>query len=207
MSKRKGLSLEEKRKRMLDLFYERKDVFQLKELEKIAPKEKGIISQSVKEVVQGLVDDGYVDSDKIGTSVYFWAFPSKAAQVRHSKLDQLTQEFDTWQEKRAKMETEVESIKKRRKNEDSEELLKLMSRIPELKALKTELEEKISLYQENDPEVIAKERADIDVARDAANRWTDNIFVVKSWLKNKFGVDEGTINKQFDIPEDLDCLE
>jgi predicted transcriptional regulator len=44
-------------------------------LEKIAPKEKGITEQSVKDVVQGLVDDGLVDTDKIGTSVYFWAFP------------------------------------------------------------------------------------------------------------------------------------
>ena len=35
---------------------------------------------SVKEIVTSLVDDGLVDTDKIGTSVYFWAFPSKASQ-------------------------------------------------------------------------------------------------------------------------------
>lgn len=35
---------------------------------------------SVKDILQGLVDDGMVDTDKIGTSVYFWAFPSKAGQ-------------------------------------------------------------------------------------------------------------------------------
>lgn len=95
MSKRKGVSAEEKRTRMLQLFYEKKEFFQLKvtmsnncmytciflslvcvqELEKIAPKEKGIIAQSVKDVVQCLVDDGLVDTDKIGTSVYFWAYP------------------------------------------------------------------------------------------------------------------------------------
>lgn len=45
-----------------------------KELEKIAPTEKGIIANSVKDVLQSLVDDGLVDTDKIGTSVYFWAF-------------------------------------------------------------------------------------------------------------------------------------
>lgn len=36
-------------------------------------------SMSVKEVLQSLVDDGLVDSDRIGTSNYFWSFPSKAA--------------------------------------------------------------------------------------------------------------------------------
>ena len=35
---------------------------------------------SVKDILQSLVDDGMVDTDKIGTSVYFWAFPSKAGQ-------------------------------------------------------------------------------------------------------------------------------
>lgn len=89
MSKKKGLSLEEKRKRMLDIFYESKDVFLLKDLEKIAPKQKGIISQSVKDVVQSLVDDNLVDTDKIGTSVYFWAFPSKALAQRQAKLSAL----------------------------------------------------------------------------------------------------------------------
>ena len=41
MSKKRGLSLEEKRTKMLEIFYEKKDFFLLKELEKIAPKEKG----------------------------------------------------------------------------------------------------------------------------------------------------------------------
>lgn len=43
-------------------------LFQLKELEKMGPK-KGVISQSVKDVVQSLVDDDLVLRDKIGTSV------------------------------------------------------------------------------------------------------------------------------------------
>ena len=33
---------------------------------------------SVKEILQSLVDDDMVDSERIGTSNYFWAFPSKA---------------------------------------------------------------------------------------------------------------------------------
>lgn len=37
-----------------------------------------VASMSVKEVLQSLVDDNLVDTDKIGTSIYFWAYPSKA---------------------------------------------------------------------------------------------------------------------------------
>lgn len=43
-------------------------ILQLKELEKSGPK-KGVISQSVKDVIQSLVDDDLVFKDKIGTSV------------------------------------------------------------------------------------------------------------------------------------------
>lgn len=45
------------------------------ELEKVAPKLKGIVANSVKDVIQKLLDDGLIDSDKIGTSVYYWSFP------------------------------------------------------------------------------------------------------------------------------------
>lgn len=37
-----------------------------------------IVQQSVKEVVQGLIDDGLVNSDKIGPSNYYWSYPSAA---------------------------------------------------------------------------------------------------------------------------------
>ena len=49
----------------------------MKEVEKIASSEKGVVQQTVKEILKELVDDNLVDSDKIGTSVYFWAFPGK----------------------------------------------------------------------------------------------------------------------------------
>uniref|UniRef100_A0A1I8JQA1 Integrator complex subunit 11 n=1 Tax=Macrostomum lignano TaxID=282301 RepID=A0A1I8JQA1_9PLAT len=79
MSK-KGLSFEEKRNRMLSFFHEKQDFFQLKEVERLCHKEKGITTMSAKEVLQSLVDDGLVDTDKIGTCVYFWAFPSKLGE-------------------------------------------------------------------------------------------------------------------------------
>ena len=84
---KKGLSLDDKRKKMMEIFYETKDVYLLKDLEKVAPKMKGITSMSVKDVLTSLVDDGLVDTEKIGTSVYFWAFPSKASQARKRKLE------------------------------------------------------------------------------------------------------------------------
>lgn len=36
--------------------------------------------------------------------------------------------------------------------------------------------------------------------------FSDNIFGIKSWAKNKFFVEESLLNKQFSIPEDLDYI-
>lgn len=44
---------------------------------------------SVKEVLQSLVDDSMVDCERVGTSNYYWAFPSKALNARKHKLEDL----------------------------------------------------------------------------------------------------------------------
>lgn len=45
------------------------------------------------------------------------------------------------------------------------------------------------------------------VAKESVNRWTDNIFSVKSWCKRKFAIEEAAINKNFGIPEELDYID
>lgn len=44
---------------------------------------------SVKEVLQSLVDDNMVDCERVGTSNYYWAFPSKAMHARKRRLEEL----------------------------------------------------------------------------------------------------------------------
>ena len=66
---------------MMEIFYESKDV---KDLEKIVPKLKGITSMSVKDVVTSLVDDGLVDTEKIGTKCLLLGF----SQQGHSSQEE-----------------------------------------------------------------------------------------------------------------------
>ena len=72
---KKGISWDEKRKRILDIYYEKKEVFNLKEIEKLGVK-KGVIIQAIKDVNQSLIDDNLVEQDKIGIGSFFWALPS-----------------------------------------------------------------------------------------------------------------------------------
>jgi Fe2+ or Zn2+ uptake regulation protein len=72
MASKRGLNAEEKRKRMLEFFHEKQEFFQLKEVEKLCSSEKGITLNTVKDILTSLVDDGLVDSEKIGISIYYW---------------------------------------------------------------------------------------------------------------------------------------
>ncbi|XP_045138018.1 meiotic nuclear division protein 1 homolog isoform X1 [Portunus trituberculatus] len=204
MSRRKGLSHEEKRQKMMELFYEKKDFFQLKELEKIGPKEKGVISQAVKDVVQSLVDDGMVDTEKIGTSVYFWAFPSKAINTRKRKLNDMNSKLQEVDKKVKISVSKVEQAKVGR--EEDEARTEALASLKELQETQNKLQIEIQKYRESDPEVLAQMKESIQVAQAAANRWTDNIFNIKSWCKNKFHIEEEMLNKQFSIPEELDYI-
>ncbi|XP_054267552.1 meiotic nuclear division protein 1 homolog [Macrosteles quadrilineatus] len=205
MSKRKGVSAEEKRTRMLQLFYEKKEFFSLKELEKIAPKEKGIIAQSVKDVVQSLVDDGLVDTDKIGTSIYFWSFPSKAKHTRKRKLADASEKLEGAVKRLKVAKDSIIDAKVGR--EDTSARQELIKKIELLKGEENKLILEIQKYKDSDPEVLEQMKTDIKALKEAINRWTDNIFQLKSWCKEKFSIEETTLNKSFGIPADLDYLD
>lgn len=41
----------------------------------------------------------------------------------------------------------------------------------------------------------------------AINRWTENIYILKSYLKNTFQMENDVFEKSFNIPQDLDYLD
>ncbi|XP_015596725.1 meiotic nuclear division protein 1 homolog [Cephus cinctus] len=202
MSKRKGVSADEKRVRMLQLFYEKKEFFTLKELEKIAPKEKGIVVQSVKEILQALVDDGLVRSDKIGTSIYYWTFPGENITAIEHRVAEGNKKIVELEFKLAKLKEEYNN--EQTDKEDTAERQELLNEIAILQEKENELKKQISKFSDADPEVIAQINDKAQLYKDAANTWTDNIFALQSWCKRKFDIAEETLNKQFNIPEDLD---
>lgn len=50
---------------------------------------------TVKDVLQSLVDDNMVDCERVGTSNYYWAFPSKALHARNHKLEELQKQVSS----------------------------------------------------------------------------------------------------------------
>ncbi|XP_041950140.1 meiotic nuclear division protein 1 homolog isoform X1 [Alosa sapidissima] len=204
-SKKKGLSLEEKRSRMMEIFFETKDVFQLKDIEKIAPKQKGITPMSVKDVLQSLVDDNMVDCERVGTSNYYWAFPSKAVNVRKRRIGELEKQHDEGKLKKIALQHAVDKAKVGR--QDTEERAALHQELKDLREQKAQLKAELEKYRECDPEVVEQMRKENITAKEAVSRWTDNVFAIKSWAKRKFAFEDSRIDKAFGIPEDFDYMD
>lgn len=169
---------------------------------------KGVITQSVKDVVQSLVDDDLVSKDKIGTSVYFWSLPSCAGnQLRnvHQKLDT---DLQSSGKRHAELVEQCEALKKGREESDERE-----AALADLKAIElkhNELKNELAKYRDNDPAAFEAMKEAIEVAHTSANRWTDNIFTLKQWCSNNFPQAKEQLEnmyKEFGITDDFDYLE
>lgn len=205
MSKKRGLSAEDKKTKMLEIFHGSRDFFQLKELEKIAPKEKGITMQSVKEVIQALVDDHLVDSEKIGTSIYYWSFPSKAKNAKKRKLKELQTELEDSEKKIKKCEDSIALESSGRvANKERTDTLSMLETISKKEE---EVKKEMQKYKDSDPEYIEQLNNNIEELKTAINRWTENIYILKSYCKNTFNFDNDTIDQSFGIPKELDYLD
>ncbi|XP_051152537.1 meiotic nuclear division protein 1 homolog isoform X2 [Andrographis paniculata] len=191
---------------MLQIFYESQDFFLLKELEKLGPK-KGVITQSVKDVVQSLVDDDLVFKDKIGTSVYFWSLPSCAGnQLRniHRKLDS---DLQTSKKRYRELVDQCNALKKGR--EESEERAEAIDKLKAIEQKHNELKDEIAEYADNDPATFEAMKTAIEVAHAAANRWTDNIFTLQQWCSNNYPQAKEQLDHLYNevgITDDIDYL-
>ena len=205
MASKRGLSSEEKRKRMLDFFFEKQDFFQLKEIERLCSTEKGITLNTVKDILQSLVDDGLVNSEKIGTSVYFWSFPSQLINKRQETIKQIEEEIKNEEQRNETLKNKLATIKIDEKEAEKRDAL--VAEYEKANEEKKKLIEQLKAYSDNDPDVIDKMKSETEKAKTACNKWIDNIFTLKSYLKSKYKFEEKMINKQFEIPSDLDYIQ
>ncbi|KAF8052945.1 hypothetical protein N665_1485s0013 [Sinapis alba] len=145
---------------------------------------KGVISQSVKDVIQSLVDDDLVAKDKIGISVYFWSLPSCAGNQLRSVRQKLETDLQGSNKKLAELVDQCEALKKGR--EESEERTEALGQLKDIEKKHKELKNEMVQFADNDPATLEAMRAAIEVAHQSANRWTDNIFTLRQWCSNNF---------------------
>ena len=175
---RKGMSAEEKRVKLLDMFHSsEKGVFTMVEVEKEGPK-TGVVRSAVLDVTQLLIDDGQIEQEKIGSTNYCWSFPAKQAQLLATQTSQLAEHITA--EKRSLGETQFKLREARDTRVECEERSKRLKRMYDLKLEINTLEEQLEVLKENDPVEIAKQQASTEMCLQAANRWLAFISEMQS---------------------------
>ncbi|XP_075265612.1 uncharacterized protein LOC142358024 [Convolutriloba macropyga] len=205
--KKRGLSLEDKKEKVMEIFYESSDVFLLKEIEKLAVK-KGVTFQSVKDVVQELVDMDVLHQEKIGTSNFFWAFPSEASVKLEKEHRAAKSQLDSSEKALELLSNELDKVRAERANNG--DISKRMEEFSQLKAQEQDLQRQLHSLQSSD-HVLFQELGDaIPTARDSANRWLDNIDMLRDWTKKKFSGMEDQVDNFFHengFTDDMEQLE
>jgi hypothetical protein len=202
MPPKKGLSHDDKMAGMQALLMESNDIWTLKDLERECPKRKGIISQSVKDILQELCDNDLVSWDKIGSGKFFWCFPADAYNRRSVARMNLESDIAQSESEIAQIEHEIAALHPGR--EDSTERQALDSEIADLERNLAHIKREAAVYEKMNPEAVKKAQRQAEIAFTAANRWTDNIFTLKAWCLKQFNMRSSDFDRQFELDEAFD---
>ncbi|TNJ27251.1 Mnd1 [Giardia muris] len=199
----KGTSLDEKKAKLLDQMLQTGEIYSNKTIEALS-KPTGISAMIIKQVLMELVNEDLVDSEKIGTSTYYWCFASKKSQTVLSQKSKLEGEIQQLKKEIQTLEKSIVDLQGGREESDQRTLL--LQRQAELQATLKEQKERFKQLSKNDPEVANRLKSFTKTAIEQANIWTDNILSLKKHLVEKYGMDPKELGNHLGITVDFDYL-
>lgn len=192
---------DQKKTILLDIVRNSKTFFKLSELESLGSK-RGIVQNTIKDILQQLVDDGLLMSEKVGVSNLYWSFGSDEVQRKSLKLNRLKSEC---KEAAAEIKTKKTYVEKARAcKEYTEERRELEEKLKDLKGVEENQRKELELFAETDPTVYDKLIAEKASMIEECNKIIDDIFVAQEYICNKFSMEKAEFNTSFGIPQDLD---
>ncbi|KAI5185419.1 hypothetical protein NEHOM01_0834 [Nematocida homosporus] len=204
MQRTKPLSMEEKANRLEELLHQYDTFYRMQDLEKLAPQQKGIISTSVKDVIELLVSEGRAKEEKTGGRRLIWSFPSdKKIHVVQQK-SHLQEELIATQPKIQAFQAKISELQAQRNDTPTRQAN--ISTYQHHQQQIVQLDRQLSIYQANDPTRIASLKEEIQAITQEINIHTENIFTLRAYLISNFNAEPATIDKSFNIPADLDTI-
>ena len=101
---------------------------------------------------------------------------------------------------------QISDANKEREDPDSERPSKL-EMIAKLKQENEEITQKLTALDRTDPRKVEELQKQQKISKEAANRWTDNIFEVKSWVQeHNPNFSSSDLEQQFPILKNLDNI-
>ncbi|KAF1929592.1 meiotic nuclear division protein 1 [Didymella exigua CBS 183.55] len=181
----------QKQATILAWFHKTALAYSLKDLEKLIPSVASINGMGVKDYVQALQDDDLIHWEKIGSGNWYWSFPSEARKEKEGKLAKAQEEYEkanaTVSELQAKVDqagaaqSEDENLLAETGGDRKALVAKHEGLSKEVERLRTEL----AAYSEFDPVELDKKIHNARRSRAAADKFTEHIYCMESWLKDR----------------------
>jgi len=203
MAKR-GVSADEKMCRIVNFFRARPEVYTMKELDTRLPKECGIPSMKVGELVKTALDDDLIMSEKCGNTNIYWLFPMQKHHFHQCEIEKGEAELKAYDDEIGKMQIDIESIE--REQMDDAERGDLLREYERLKARVEEIEEERRVAADCSKDAYDKIQRETAACRGEVNSITDNIYTIQSYVVKSFGMEKREFNKSFRVPDELDYL-
>ena len=152
----------------------------------------------VKDYLQALSDEGMIRVEKIGSGNWYWSFAGEERKKKEGVLEGLKAD-------KAKVDTSVRELEEKigeagkvrggMEQGDGREREGLLEKREELVKEVEGLKKELMGYSENDPEEMARRREEVGWFKLAAERWTDNIYVLEGYLSTLTGGDREALEQ------------
>ena len=201
---KRGLSAAEKKEKLKAIFHSTLEPHTLKQIEKLGQK-AGVTQMTIKDILGEMVADNEVELDKIGSTNWYWSFPSKELANLQNAERSLTQQLE-------QLATEKKSCEKRKADllvdrQPTEKRAKSLEELASLRAEYANIQASIAKLKENDPNKVLEVAKQSETCKIAAERWTDNVFALLSYIKKKFGKSSKEARVTLQLSDDFDYVE
>lgn len=150
----------------------------------------------VKEHLDALTDESLIRCEKIGSGNWYWCFTSEAKKRKENQINGLKREEANLVERIKEIEAAIEA--ELRMREEDEEMLegggidrKALLEMHEGLVREAEgLDRELALYSDSDPAEVVHKMEEAKVLKESADRWTDNIETLASYLNGMIGREE-----------------
>lgn len=155
----------------------------------------------IKDHIQALCDESLLRVEKIGSGNWYWSFLTEEKRIRDREIKLLEEEKAKVDGSVAELEDRLRMVEMERRREEEEaegegeggeEGGLVMMMIRRENGLKEEVEglrRELMGYRDGDPGEVVKKKREVEMFREKAERWTDNVGVLEGWLKGVLGGD------------------
>ncbi len=137
----------------------------------------------VKDILKGLVGDNLIETDKIGSTNFYWSLPTRVYQAKTNLNQKLEEQKQALGNETLQIEEKIKNALVER--QDTEERKANSDKLTELIQQQVEFQKVIKNFEKKDPERYENIVKETKILNELYGHWVDNIYTIVQWLREK----------------------